>query len=190
MKTVRFYLIAFFLLITGCIAPNVNGVKPQVTLTSIPTATSSHVLQLESLDSAVTSVLSLEPLMGKNPNRYIVQVERSAFGTGTRKFATTETNMLHCWLYGIGKSTAPCTALQMGTDLAADVGSQNPFRYSYVTFTIVQDQANPNQARVIVYEIFEYGPSDSYWELVMMREGGKWQKHSLTKLPLPFPSTW
>jgi hypothetical protein len=187
----KWCVILALLLTAGCSNPIAEQAKSPVA-SPAPSVTSINgkELSLESLDEAVAVILSAEPLDGMNKNRYVVQADRSVIGSGTRKVIVKESNMLSCWVFNSGVLPKTCTALQMGLDYSKDIDSQQPFRYSYVTYAIGNDSINPDKARILVYESFQYGPSATYWELVVERIGSRWQKQSLIKHPMPFPSTW
>lgn len=176
-------------LITGCATPNPVMRNDESGLTTATTTKSSMHSSQQSLESSVTAILSTEPLDGKNFDRYIVQAKRSVFGSGTNSFRVKDDDRLNCWLFNSGKQL-PCLSQQMAQDFATDLQSTRLFQFSYLTYAIVKSQTTPNQARVLLLEIHEYTPPQHYWELVVERVGGQWQKQTLIKHPMPFPSTW
>jgi hypothetical protein len=153
-----------------------------------PDINSSRLIQSSEL--AVASILASEPLQSNLPRRYVVQVTRNAYGFGTSEAIFTENDVINCWFFELGAPVRKCTVREFGETSWADIRSGKPFDAAYITFTLVPNADDPAKARVLAVETYVNPPDEHYWVMNISNVSGTWRKDSLTRHPLPFPSTW
>jgi hypothetical protein len=145
---------------------------------------------IQSSELAIASILASEPLQSNSSRRYVMQIPRSAYGFGTSDSIFTDKDMINCWIFEWGSLVRKCTFLEYGETSWADIRSGKPFNAAYITFTLVPNADDPAKARVLAVETYVNPPDEHYWVMNISNVSGTWRKDSLTRHPLPFPSTW
>jgi hypothetical protein len=195
-------LLAPFFLAAGC-AFNAQSI-PTANMGSTPSSANndkpiSLTKQSVSEDAGkdqgftVASILAKEPLQGNLSRRYIMQTTRNAFGAGTGEAITRERDFINCWLFDGGAAVKQCDFREFGEKLWNDIRAGQPgqsLQTAYVHFSIVPDKSNNSQARILIFETYTNPLDEHYWVMTISNMSGTWRKDSLTRHPLPFPSTW